>query len=126
MVIENENFRNNTIENFKNSCEKRKLVMIGSIAEIEFMKWNFLKELKISCKDIYYTEGEENIKEKVCEMQNATEPRRVVVLIANDYPFLTQRLLREAGFESWYSTKLFMERYCFYNNTNVCYFYLKE
>ena len=126
MVMENENFRNNTIEKFRHSCEQRKLVMIGTPNEVDFMKWNFLKHLEISCDSIYYADGEETIEKKVQEMKRDVNPQAVVVLIASDYPFFIQRLLREAGFDSWYCTKLFMERYCFYNNTNICYFYLKE
>lgn len=126
MVIDNYNFKHNTLENFQKDCKGRKLIIIGDQGEIEFMKWNFLGQLGLNVDQYYYTNDAAYIEEQVHNIKNHVGDTSVVILIASCHPFRVQRLLKEAGFTNWYSTQLFMERYCFYNNTNICHFYLDE
>lgn len=126
MVIGNYNFKYNTLENFKKACQGRKLVIIGDKDEADFIKWNFLSYLDINVDKYFYTEDTAYIEEQVQNIKHYVGDNPVVVLIASCHPFRVQRSLKNSGFTIWYSTQLFMERYCFYNNTNVCHFYLDE
>lgn len=126
MVIDNYNFKHNTLQNFQKACQGRKLVIIGDRDEIDFMEWNFLAQLGLNVDQYYYTDDAAYIDEQVQSIKRHVGDNPVVVLVASCHPFRVQRLLKESGFTTWYSTQLFMERYCFYNNTNVCHFYLDE
>ena len=125
-MIDNYNFKHNTLENFQKDCQKSKLVIIGDQDEIDFMKWNFLGQLGLNVDQYYYTNDAAYIEEQVQNIKSHASDIPVVILIASCHPFRVQRLLKEAGFTTWYSTQLFMERYCFYNNTNICHFHLDE
>lgn len=124
--MENYNFKRNTLKNFQNACQGRKLVIIGEQCEIDFIKWNFLGQLGLDVDKYYYTNDPACIEAQVQNIKYYIGDDPVVVLIASCHPFRVQRLLKESGFTIWFSTQLFMERYCFYNNTNICYFYLDE
>lgn len=126
MVIDNYNFKCNTLENFKKACNGRNLVIIGDREEVDFVKWNFLGQLDLNVDKYFYTDDTAHIEEQVQNIKHYAGNNPVVVLIASCHPFRVQRLLKKSGFTLWYSTQLFMERYCFYNNTNVCHFYLDE
>ena len=124
----NYNFENNDLQQFFRQCEEKKLVIMGNKSEVEAMDWNFLKPKNIVAEDIYCFEGipkEENIEEIVSDISDRYGDN-VVVLIAYNHPYYVQKLLLEHGIDNYYCSKLFMERYTFYNNTNICYFYLDE
>ncbi|MCR5502045.1 MAG: hypothetical protein K6F53_03470 [Lachnospiraceae bacterium] len=124
----NYNFENNDLHMFFGQCKNKSLVVMGNESEVDAIDWNFLKPKKIVANDIYYFEGnpeEENIEEKVYEIRDKYG-NEVVVLIAYNHPYYIQKLLLKHGIDNYFCSKLFMERYTFYNNTNICYFYLDE
>ena len=124
----NYNFENNDLQMFFEQCENKKLVVMGNKSEVDAMDWNFLKPRDIVASDKYCFEGapeEENIEDIVSEIRKKYGDN-VVVLIAYDHPYYIQKLLLKHDIYNYYCSALFMERYTFYNNTNVCYFYLDE
>lgn len=122
----NWNFENNNLKSFQMECEKRDLVVIGNQDEINAMRWSFLIPMGIESQHYYYISDRCTAEKAVKELETKRENKSTVILIASRHPYLMQRLLIEAGFTHYYCSQLFMERYCFLNNTNVCYFYLDD
>ncbi len=122
----NTGFKKNDLQSFVAKCAEKKLIIIGDKVETEAVRMIFLDNLGITPYGEFCFDGKANFYLQITLDELIAEKNQIVVLITDRHPFKVERWLILHGIEDYYCSQLFLERYIFNNNTNVCHFFIDD
>jgi hypothetical protein len=122
----NTGFKKNDLQRFIVKCANKKLVIIGDKVETEAVQMIFLDTLGIIPYGEFCFDGKAKVYQQITLEELTAEKNQIVVLITDRHPFKVERWLILYGIQDYYCSQLFLERYIFNNNTNVCYFFIDD